>query len=131
MGNSMTQAPVDLNDRLIAFSADKTAVPIAARLARGSAAAGGCMMGITDITDDESVHADHWEIHPDRDEIPCVLERRLVATVERRGVPQTPVTLERGQAFIVPRASWHRLQVLEPGRLLFFSPCAGSDLRRT
>ena len=37
--------------------------------------------------------------------------------------------IAKGEAFIVPRASWHRLRVLEPGRLLFFTPRAGTAPR--
>ena len=87
-----------------------------------------CMYGIIDVHDDYSVHADHWEYHPAGDEILYVLEGRLLATVDRDGATEE-AEIERGQAFIVPRQSWHRLQVLEPGRLFFFTPRAGTQLR--
>jgi mannose-6-phosphate isomerase-like protein (cupin superfamily) len=71
---------------------------------------------------------DHWECHPEGDEILCVLEGRLLDAVNRDGDTQEAV-IEKGQAFIVPRASWHHLRVLEPGRLLFFTPTSGTALR--
>jgi mannose-6-phosphate isomerase-like protein (cupin superfamily) len=37
--------------------------------------------------------------------------------------------IAQGQAFIVPRGCWHRLSVLEPGRLVFLTPTAGSERR--
>jgi mannose-6-phosphate isomerase-like protein (cupin superfamily) len=86
------------------------------------------LFGVVDFVDDDSIHADYWERHPAGDEILCVLEGRLIASVDGEGGAEEAV-IEAGQVLIVPRRRWHRLQVLEPGRLLFFTPAAGSQLR--
>lgn len=86
------------------------------------------VLGLFEFADDDSVHADHWERHPSGDEVLCVLDGRLHLTVETESSAQE-ATLESGQAFIVPRARWHRLRVLEPGRLIALTPVAGTQLR--
>jgi mannose-6-phosphate isomerase-like protein (cupin superfamily) len=86
------------------------------------------VLGSFEFSDDESVHADHWERHPAGDEVLFVLEGRLLATIEAEGGAQEAV-VEAGQGLIVPRARWHRLQVLAPGRLLAFTPVCGVELR--
>lgn len=91
-------------------------------------ASSDCILGINDFSDDDSVHADHWECHPEGDETLCVLEGRLLVVIEQEDDTRQ-VVIEKGQTFIVPRACWHRLQVLEPGRLLFFTPAAATELR--
>ena len=40
------------------------------------------------------------------------------------------VTLIEGQALVVPRGTWHRLHVEQPGRLMFVTPSVGSEHRR-
>jgi mannose-6-phosphate isomerase-like protein (cupin superfamily) len=126
--DAMAHGPFSLQDSLIAYGPDKGAAPLPRSPAAFGDAAVNCLLGTVDFTDDESVHADHWECHPDGDEVLCVLEGRLLAAVDRDGATEEAV-IGRGQAFIVPRASWHRLRVLEPGRLLFVTPRAGTALR--
>ena len=124
----MIHAPFSLQYGLIAYGDDKRAAHVPLSLPSLGDAAVDCILGVVDFYDDESVHADHWECHPGGDEILCVLEGRLLATVTRDGATEEAV-IAKGQAFIVPRAGWHRLRVLEPGRLLFFTPSAGTELR--
>jgi mannose-6-phosphate isomerase-like protein (cupin superfamily) len=119
----------NLEDCLIVYGADGQASRIARRFDQNNDAQDICALGIAAFTDDRSVHADHWEIHPAGDEILCVLEGRLLARLEGEGVVEEAV-IEAGQALIVPRGRWHRLQVLEPGRLLFATPRPGSRLRQ-
>jgi mannose-6-phosphate isomerase-like protein (cupin superfamily) len=125
---AMAHGPFSLQESLIAYSRDKGAAPVPRSPAAFGDAAVNCLLGTVDFADDASVHADHWECHPDGDEVLCVLEGRLLAAVDRHGTTEEAV-IGRGQAFIVPRRSWHRLRVLEPGRLLFFTPRAGTVLR--
>jgi mannose-6-phosphate isomerase-like protein (cupin superfamily) len=122
----MSSHAFSLQNSLISYCADGRATPV---LRPDWREGGYCALGIADFHDDQSVHADHWECHPAGDEILCVLEGRLLATVDRDGAVEDAV-IEQGQAFIIPRQSWHRLRVLEPGRLLFFTPRAGSQIRR-
>lgn len=124
----MVHAPFSLRDSPIAYRDDKSAFRITQPQAAFRDAATGCMFGIAAFADDESVHADRWERHPAGDEILCVLEGRLLVVVDHHGTNECAV-IEEGQAFVVPRAHWHRLQVVEPGRLLFLTPPAGTTLR--
>ncbi|MGE0800428.1 MAG: cupin domain-containing protein [Lautropia sp.] len=123
-------APFELDGNLIALGGDNAAAEVPFRIPPDDPAAIDRLVGIVDFADDESVHADHWEIHPDGDEVLCVLAGRLLATVEQPNLPEREVELGEGQALIIPRATWHRLQVLAPGRLLFLTPPGGSDLCR-
>jgi mannose-6-phosphate isomerase-like protein (cupin superfamily) len=124
----MAHTPFNLQDSLIAYGDDKRAAPVPWSLAELGDAAINCTLGLAEFSADDSVHAHHWECHPGGDEILCVLEGRLIAAVDRDGAIEE-VLIAKGEAFIVPRASWHRVRVLEPGRLLFFTPRAGTALR--
>ncbi|XDF37046.1 hypothetical protein RBH89_08330 [Paracidovorax avenae] len=48
--------------------------------------------------------------------------------------PQSPdsqlMPLSAGQMFVVLRGTWHRLQVVQPGRLMSVTPGRGSEHRR-
>jgi mannose-6-phosphate isomerase-like protein (cupin superfamily) len=124
----MARVPFKMAECLISYSADKRAIQVLEPFSDLGGADLNCLFGVCDFADDASVHADQWERHPDGDEILCVLEGRLLATLELDGAADA-VTIEKGQVFIVPQGSWHRLQVLAPGRLLFFTPTAGVELR--
>lgn len=125
----MRHAPFSLLDSLIAYGDDKRVARVSQTLAAlHHDAAVSSILGIFSFSDDDSVHADHWECHPAGDETLYVLEGRLLVAIDLDGVTEE-VVIEKGQAFIVPKASWHRLRVLEPGRLLVFTPRAGTTLR--
>jgi oxalate decarboxylase/phosphoglucose isomerase-like protein (cupin superfamily) len=67
------------------------------------------------------VHSDHWERHPRGDEAVCCI-RGAVTLVLRPSEPdetsEDVVRLLTGQASIVPRGRWHRLEVEEPTDLV-------------
>ncbi|WP_439569338.1 cupin domain-containing protein [Sphingopyxis sp.] len=81
------------------------------------------------IDDDASVHADHWERHPDGDETLLVIEGRLRLYLDLEGQSAEPIVIAAGEAAVVPAGLWHRLEVVEPGRLLTFTPVTGGELR--
>lgn len=124
----MTHAPFSLKDMLITYGGDGRACRVESPLSELICANIDFVIGVSDFSDDDSVHAGYWEYHPTGDEILCVLAGRLLAVVDDDGAAKE-VVIEEGQAFIVPRANWHRLRVLEPGRLLFLTPTAGLQLR--
>jgi mannose-6-phosphate isomerase-like protein (cupin superfamily) len=124
----MSYAPFDLQDSLVAYSADGAAESVSHSIDDLVKSSYDRVLGVHRFTDDESVHADYWERHPAGDELLYVLEGRLLVRVERDGAFDD-VVIAQGQACVVPRASWRRLRVLEPGRLLFLTPPAGSSLR--
>ena len=61
----------------------------------------------------------HWELHPEGEELLVLLSGALDLVLE------TPQGEERvrldadSPAFLMPRGTWHRIEVREPGRMLF------------
>lgn len=88
------------------------------------------IIGIKPVSDDASVHAGHWERHPHGEEVLCLLEGCILVTLSVRQQPEQQVRLSPGQALIVPRGTWHRLQVEQAGRLMFVTPSVGSEHRK-
>jgi len=95
------------------------------------------IIGFKAFSDGASLHGGHWERHPLGDEVLCLLEGRVRVILRAAGAGEgdeggagcaTP--LEPGQMLVVPRGSWHRLEVLAPGRLLFITPARGSEHER-
>ena len=81
---------------------------------------------------DADVHAGHWEIHPDAEELVSCLTGgiRLYLRPERPGEDEEEVRLTAGQAAIVPRGRWHRMELDAPSDLLSITPPRGSRLER-
>lgn len=87
------------------------------------------LLGLWIVDDDASVHADHWERHPDGDETLFMLEGRLRLYLETDAPSPNPVIISAGEAVVVPQGIWHRLEVVEPGRLLTLTPVTGGELK--
>jgi mannose-6-phosphate isomerase-like protein (cupin superfamily) len=69
---------------------------------------------------DDDVHGDYWEKHPPAEEAVCCLRGGLRVIV-RAAAPDDAdeiVTLSAGQATIVPRDRWHRLELVEPSDIM-------------
>ena len=120
--------PFELRGRLIALGADKHAKGIA--LPERATSDADWIAGSYLVADDHAVHADYWERHPAGDEALYLVEGRLAITLAREGGSEMQTTLAAGEAFIVPQGIWHRLRVLEPGRLLVITPPKGTEHRR-
>ena len=74
-------------------------------------------LGVVTMTGD----APHGgEVHPDGDEILFVISGRLRVTGDSE--PDAPVDLGPGDACIVRKGEWHRVQVLEPARFVHVTP---------
>ena len=74
------------------------------------------------------------EIHPDGDELLYLVSGAIDVVVETGGtqdsIGEEHVTrVEPGQAFIVPRGLWHRVEVREPSRLVHITPGPGDGHR--
>lgn len=121
-------AAFELADSLFALCPNAIAVPIPLR-SRASTDA-DWVVGVKPVTDQASIHGDYWERHPRGDEILCLLEGHVAVVFSSAGVPERRIDLDAGQALIVPRGHWPRLQVQEPGRLMFITPSIGSEHRR-
>lgn len=118
----------DLAGNLLALYADAQArhIPFHQRGATDAQ----WVVGIKPVSDAGTVHADHWERHPHGDEILCLLEGRVEIILSNDNAAERSVLLNAGQAFIVPRGSWHRLRVEQAGQLMFLTPSQGSEHRR-
>lgn len=66
------------------------------------------------------------ELHPDGDELLYVISGHVQVYLDNRS-EAAPV--RAGQAFVVPRATWHRVHVVEPSHLLHVTPGPNSRTR--
>ncbi|WP_419916196.1 cupin domain-containing protein [Candidatus Poriferisodalis sp.] len=62
-----------------------------------------------------------WEMHPGGDEILVGLSGSIEIILDH-GHEIESAALGHGRMCVVPRGTWHRLVVNEPGRLLFATP---------
>ncbi len=69
------------------------------------------------------------ELHPDGDEILYVVSGSVEVVLEEEGGDRR-VPAVAGQAVVVPRGIWHRVELQEPTRLLHITPGPGGDHRR-
>jgi mannose-6-phosphate isomerase-like protein (cupin superfamily) len=84
----------------------------------------GYSIGIWE-TDRPAPH--NGEMHPDGDELIIVLDGRIVVTCDGA----VPVTVEAGQAHIIPRGTWHRVIPQGRCRLLYATPGPNGEARHT
>jgi len=69
-----------------------------------------------------------WERHPAGEEVLILLSGELELVLET-GSGSRRTRLKAGQAFVVPRNTWHRALVKKPGKLMFITPGAGTEHR--
>lgn len=67
------------------------------------------------------------EVHPDGDEILYVISGRVRVIGDSQ--PDAPVELGPGEACIVPKGEWHRVNLLERTQLLHITPGPNGDHR--
>ncbi|MGW1992548.1 cupin domain-containing protein [Embleya sp. NPDC001921] len=99
---------------------------------RMSGADQGWQVAAFRVETDADLHADHWETHPESDEVVCVWTGalRIVLRAEEGTGEESPVTLRAGSAFLVPRGRWHRLEFEEPADLMSIARRSGTRLER-
>ncbi len=84
--------------------------------------------GMTLAIIDVEANAPHGgEMHPDGDELLYVISGRLRVVSESD--PSSPVVLGAGQACIVRRGEWHKVEMIEPAQLLHVTPGPNGDHR--
>ncbi|MFD0905761.1 cupin [Actinomadura sediminis] len=78
------------------------------------------------------VRADHWEAHPEAEEIvSCLIGKiRLYLRPERPGQREEEIRLTAGTAAIVPRGRWHRIELDTPSTIMAVTLPNGSRLER-
>ncbi|MEV5652763.1 cupin domain-containing protein [Nocardia sp. NPDC052254] len=82
------------------------------------------------VATDAEVHGDLWEMHPDGAELVTVLSGGIRLILRAGETPETSVPLRAGQAFIVPRGRWHRIELDEPSELMSLTLRAGTELEK-
>ncbi|GAB2878910.1 hypothetical protein GCM10027074_53990 [Streptomyces deserti] len=84
------------------------------------------------VETDADVHADHWEVHPDADEVVSCLTGgiRLCLRPEQPGDAEEEIKLAAGTAVIVPRGRWHRIALDAPSDIMSLTLPRGSRLEK-
>lgn len=123
----------DLTHTLQAFSLTSTLAVLqpgsVLQLAPFSERGRVCSDWIIDIrtfTDSASLHGSHWERHLHGDEMLTVLQGGINVVLDTSGEEKC-FRLGSGDSLVVPRGCWHRLEVLQPGQLLFVTTATGSE----
>lgn len=68
------------------------------------------------------------EMHPDGDELLYVVSGHVRVHLEETTGTRA-VALRPGEALVVPRGVWHRVELLEPSRLVHVTPGPGAEHR--
>jgi mannose-6-phosphate isomerase-like protein (cupin superfamily) len=81
---------------------------------------------------DADVHAGHWEVHPEAEEVlSCLIGKiRLYLRPERPGQEEEEIRLLAGTAAIVPRGRWHRIELDIPSNIMAVTLPRGSRLEK-
>lgn len=84
------------------------------------------------VETDAEVHADYWEMHPAAEEAVCCLAGgiRVHFRPDEPGGAEGMVRLRAGNAVIVPRGRWHRLELEAPSDLMSITLRNGTRLER-
>ncbi len=68
------------------------------------------------------------EVHPDGDELLYLASGAITVQLELPGGDRT-VEVAAGEALVVPKGTWHRINLREPGRLIHITPGPNGDHR--
>ncbi|HLM65578.1 MAG TPA: cupin domain-containing protein [Acidimicrobiales bacterium] len=68
------------------------------------------------------------EVHPDGDELLYLVSGAITVRLELPGGDRT-VDVAAGEALVVPKGTWHRINLREPGRLIHITPGPNGDHR--
>ncbi|GAA4299077.1 mannose-6-phosphate isomerase-like protein (cupin superfamily) [Actinomadura luteofluorescens] len=81
---------------------------------------------------DADVHADHWEVHPEAEEVvSCLIGKlRLYLRPEEPGLQEEVIRLTAGTAAIIPRGRWHRMELDTPSSIMALTLPRGSRLEK-
>lgn len=68
----------------------------------------------------------HWEMHPAGDEVLVLMSGRAIVVLEEADGTRE-IAVAAGETAIVPRGCWHRIKVVEPGRMVFMTAGDGTE----
>ncbi|MFG1921738.1 cupin domain-containing protein [Cryptosporangium sp. NPDC048952] len=96
------------------------------------AGTGGWQVAAYHLENNADAHADHWEIHPEAEELVAVLAGscQLYFRPQSPGEAETAIALSAGHAVIVPRGRWHRLELDGPTDTMSITLRDGSRLEK-
>jgi len=73
---------------------------------------------------------DSWEIHPNGDEIVCLMSGSVEMTLELASGETKVVSMSKpGEFVIVPRGTWHTARTEVPTVMLFITDGEGTQIR--
>lgn len=84
----------------------------------------GVMVGVVEM-DTAPPHG--GEMHPDGDEVIYIISGRV--RVLGDSAPDEPLELGPGDACIIRKGEWHRIELLEPVKLVHLTPGPGGEHR--
>lgn len=87
------------------------------------------VLGVFEFKSDADLHSSMQEMHPEADEVIYLVAGAIELVLDEPDGERT-VTIETGEASIVPRGVWHRLVMRRPGKLLFVNSRTGMRGRR-
>ena len=70
-----------------------------------------------------------WEMHPNGDEIVCLLEGEATLVLEVDGREREVGLAQSGSYVFVPRGTWHTARIRSACRMLFITPGEGTRHR--
>ncbi|MFF3330861.1 cupin [Streptomyces sp. NPDC002888] len=84
------------------------------------------------VETDADVHAGHWELHPEADEVVSCLTGgiRLCLRPQRPGEEEEQFELTPGTAVVVPQGRWHRIALDAPSDIMSLTLPRGSRLEK-
>ncbi|MEU7019610.1 cupin domain-containing protein [Streptomyces sp. NPDC046203] len=123
-------SPVDLFASALRFHPDGGIEAVERRMNSGDL--GAWQIATFHVETDADVHADHWEMHPQAEEVVCCLTGgfRLYLRPEGPDGDEEMVRLGAGTAVIVPRGRWHRLELDAPSDLMSITLREGTRLEK-
>jgi quercetin dioxygenase-like cupin family protein len=84
----------------------------------------GYTFGVATMTEN-SPH--DGEMHPDGDEVLYLIDGKVRVTIECD--PVQVLEMSPGDGAIVPKGTWHKVDILEPSRIVYLTPGPGSEYR--
>lgn len=84
----------------------------------------GYTFGVATMTEN-SPH--DGEMHPDGDEVLYLIDGKVSVTIESD--PVQVLEMLPGDGAVVPKGIWHRVDILEPSRIVYLTPGPGSEYR--
>lgn len=89
------------------------------------------IIGLKDFESTQALHGQYWEKHPKGDETLLLLSGKIrLSHCDEQFQNAQSMLLQAGEVIVVPQNTWHRLEVLEAGQLMFFTPAQGSKIEK-